>query len=59
VLDSGTSQLSSWREHGEIKVLRRFLKAVNDVVLVMSAGRLFHKAGTVYISSIFRHQMLV
>jgi len=25
--------------------LRRFLKAVSDAVLVLSAGRLFHKVG--------------
>jgi len=42
-LDSGTSQLGSQRVWWNRNVLRRFLKTVSDVVLVMSAGKRFHR----------------
>jgi len=45
-LDSGTSQLGSQRGFDQIEMfLKRFLKTVSEVVLVMSAGRLFHSVG--------------
>jgi len=46
-LDSGTSQLGSQRGFRNTcrNVLRRFLKTVNGVVLVMSAGKRFHRVG--------------